>query len=192
MNRIIVATGDHDENEAKRIADLIRADEYHFNCKPSDKVMLVEQLQATGRVAMVGDGVNDAPALAAADVGIAIGGYKNVALAIASSDIVLLGDDAADVLKIFDISHAMTRINRQNTVWAGFFNTTGLLLATFGYLNPVLSAFLHHISSIFVVTNAARLYVGLDTFPGLQKELMTGAKVCHAYAKRWLKLRHLR
>jgi Cu+-exporting ATPase len=105
VSRVVVATGDHEESEARRIAELIGADAFHYNCKPEDKADLVRQFQSTGRVAMVGDGVNDAPALAAADVGIAIGGHKNVALAIHSADIVILGDDAGDVLKILEISH---------------------------------------------------------------------------------------
>lgn len=162
VNRVVVATGDHEESEARRIAELIGADAFHYNCKPEDKADLVRQFQSTGRVAMVGDGVNDAPALAAADVGIAIGGHKNVALAIHSADIVILGDDAGDVLKILEISHRMANITRQNTTWAISFNALGLALVTFGLLNPILAAFLHHISSVFVVANAARLYTGVD------------------------------
>jgi Cu+-exporting ATPase len=163
VRRVVVATGDHEESEAKRVAELIVADEYHYNCKPEDKAGLVRRFQLSGKVAMVGDGVNDALALAAADVGIAIGGHRNVALAVASSDIVILGDDAGDLLKILEISRTMAAITRQNYTWAISFNVLGLALVTFGYLNPVLAAFLHHISSVFVVANAARLYAGADT-----------------------------
>jgi Cu+-exporting ATPase len=163
VSQVLVATGDHEESEAKRVAELIGADGYYFNCKPAAKAELVKQHQTFGKVAMVGDGVNDAPALAAADVGIAIGGRKNVALAIASSDIVILGDDAADLLKVLDISRKMAEITRQNYTWAVSFNVAGLMLATLGALNPVLAAFLHHISSVFVVANAARLYGGVDS-----------------------------
>ncbi|RYU60846.1 cadmium-translocating P-type ATPase [Methylolobus aquaticus] len=163
VGRVILATGDHEESEAKRVAELIGADEYRYSCKPEDKAALVRQLQASGRVAMVGDGVNDAPALAAADVGIAIGGHNNVALAVASSDLVILGDDAGDLLKILEISRTMDEIGKQNYTWAISFNVLGLALVSFGFLNPVLAAFLHHISSVFVVANAARLYAGVDT-----------------------------
>ncbi len=171
VSQVVLATGDHEESEARRIAELIGADAFHYNCKPADKAALVRQWQTSGRVAMVGDGVNDAPALAAADVGIAIGGYKNVALAISSADIVILGNDAGDVLKILDISQRMADITRQNYTWAMSFNALGLALVTFGLLNPVLAAFLHHISSVFVVANAARLYAGFDTLPDLKLRL---------------------
>jgi len=158
IEKVILATGDNEEQEAKRVADYINADEYQFNCTPEDKTALVKKYQASGKVAMVGDGVNDAPALAAANVGIAIGGHKNVNLAITSSDIVILGHDAEDLIKILQLSQKMGGIIQQNYVWAMSFNSVGLALATFGFLNPIFAAFLHHISSVFVVTNAGRLY----------------------------------
>jgi P-type Cu+ transporter len=171
IERVILATGDHEESEAKRVAELIGADEYRFNCKPEDKVKLVKERQSDGKVAMVGDGVNDAPALAAADVGIAIGGHRNIALAIASSDIVILGDDAGDLLTVLTISRKMSVIIKQNYAWAVSFNVVGLSLATFGFLNPVMAAFLHHISSVLVVANAARVYVGGEMPSGWGRRL---------------------
>jgi len=158
IEKVILATGDNEEQEAKRVADYVNVDEYYFNTTPEDKTALVKKYQATGKVAMVGDGVNDAPALAAANVGIAIGGHKNVNLAITSSDIVILGNDANDLIKILQLSQKMGGIIQQNYAWAMGFNIVGLALATFGFLNPVFAAFLHHISSVFVVTNAGRLY----------------------------------
>ncbi len=156
--KIILATGDNEQREAQRVAEYINADEYYYNYTPEDKTALVKKLQQAGKVAMVGDGVNDAPALAAANVGIAIGGHKNVNLAIISADIVILGHDAKDLIKILQQSQKMDGIIQQNYTWAIGFNTLGLALATFGVLNPIIAALLHHISSVFVVVNAARLY----------------------------------
>lgn len=167
IEKVILATGDNEELEAKRVADYINADGYYFNCKPEDKTALVKKFQTQGKVAMVGDGVNDAPALAAANVGIAIGGHKNVNLAIISSDVVILGHDAQDLVTILRLSHKMGGIIRQNYLWAVGFNSIGLALATFGFLNPVIAAFLHHFSSVFVVVNAGRLY-----FTGIEQSLV--------------------
>lgn len=163
IKKVILATGDNEANEAKRVAEIVGADEYYFSCKPADKTALVKKRQSEGKVIMIGDGVNDAPSLAAANVGIAMGGHKNVNLAIKSSDIVVLGDDAKHVLKIFKLSKKMGRIINQNYTWAISFNIAGLALATLGFLNPILAAFLHHISSVFVVANAARLYIGKNS-----------------------------
>jgi len=158
IEKVILATGDNEEQEARRVAEYINADEYYFNNTPEDKTALVKKYQSSGKVAMVGDGVNDAPALAAANVGIAIGGHKNVNLAITSSDIVILGNDAKDLIQILQLSQKMGGIIQQNYAWAVVFNIVGLALATLGFLNPIFAAFLHHISSVFVVTNAGRLY----------------------------------
>ncbi|WP_341328420.1 cation-translocating P-type ATPase [Methylotuvimicrobium sp. KM2] len=166
IEKVVLATGDNEEQEAKRVADYINADEYYFNCKPDDKTALVKKFQEQGKVAMVGDGVNDAPSLAAANVGIAIGGHKNVNLAIISSDVVILGHDAQDLVTILRLGHKMGGIIRQNYLWAVSFNSVGLALATFGLLNPIFAALLHHVSSVFVVVNAGRLYfTGIEQSP---------------------------
>ncbi|WP_062399461.1 cation-translocating P-type ATPase [Methanogenium cariaci] len=162
ISRVVLATGDQEEGEAQRVAAAIGgADEYHAGCRPEDKTALVKRFQKEGQVVMVGDGTNDAPALAAADVGIAIGGHRNPGLVVRSAEIVVLGDDppaaVPDILAAG--GKAMKRAITQNYAWAVGFNTIGIALATAGgVLNPILAAVLHHISSVFVVANAARLY----------------------------------
>ncbi|KAF1078711.1 cation-translocating P-type ATPase [Methanogenium sp. MK-MG] len=158
ISRVVLATGDQEEREAQRVAAAIGADEYHAGCRPEDKTALVKQFQNRGRVVMVGDGTNDAPALAAADVGIAIGGHRNPGLVVRSAEIVVLGDDPAAVPVILAAGKAMKQVITQNYAWAVGFNTVGIALATAGVLNPILAAVLHHVSSVFVVANATRLY----------------------------------
>ncbi len=156
IRKVILATGDTEEGEANRVAHMIGADAYRWHCTPADKTALVKELKAQGITLMVGDGINDATALATADVGIAIGGRK-ADLAIQSSDVIVQREDVASLLTLFRIGKKLRRVITQNYVWALGFNTIGIVLATLGILSPPLAAILHHISSVFVVFNAARL-----------------------------------
>jgi heavy metal translocating P-type ATPase len=159
IRKVVLATGDTEEGEARRVADIIGADEHHWRCKPEDKTALIKALKAEGVTVMVGDGINDATSLAAADVGIAIGGGKRSGadLAIQSSDVIVQREDAASLLTVLGMGKKLRRVIRQNYAWAMGFNTIGILLATLGILSPPLAAVFHHISSVFVVSNSARL-----------------------------------
>jgi Cu+-exporting ATPase len=156
MRRVELATGDNEVSEARRVAELIGSDGYHWGLKPEEKTAIVKDLSAQGPTVMVGDGVNDAISLAAAEVGVSIGGAK-ADLAIKSSDIVVLRDDATSLLGIIKMGKKLIGVIKQNYAWAIGFNTVGIALATAGVLSPWLAALFHHMSSVLVVLNSARL-----------------------------------
>jgi Cu+-exporting ATPase len=122
---------------------------------PAEKTVLVKRLREKGFVLMVGDGVNDAVAMAAADVGVSIGRGRTE-LAVKSADIVILREDARGLLTVLQTGRKMVRIIRQNVAWAVGFNTIGIALATAGLLSPWAAVLVHHLSSVLVVSNAAR------------------------------------
>ena len=160
--RIIMLTGDN-EKTAQAVADELGIDEVHANALPEDKHALVEQLQAEGRkVAMAGDGVNDAPALAKADVGIAMGTGTDVAME--SARITLVKGDWRGIAKARRLSEQSMRNIRQNLFFAFIYNGAGVPLAAgvlyplFGaLLSPMFAAAAMSISSVSVITNALRL-----------------------------------
>ena len=159
--RTVLLTGDQ-EATAAAVARKVGVDEVIAGVLPAQKEEKVRELQRSGRVvAMVGDGINDAPALARADVGIAIGAGTDVA--IGSADVVLMHSDPADVATAMELSRATMRNIRQNLFWALFYNAICIpvaagALSPWGVtLNPMIGAAAMGFSSVFVVTNALRL-----------------------------------
>ncbi|MNO72876.1 Copper-exporting P-type ATPase A [compost metagenome] len=144
-------TGDN-RGSAKVVADVLGIDDVHAEVLPADKAATVAALKQTGVVAMVGDGINDAPALAAADIGIAMGGGTDVAMQAAG--ITLMRGDPRLVPAALEISRKTYAKIRQNLFWAFIYNLIGIPLAALGYLNPVLAGAAMALSSVSVVSNA--------------------------------------
>jgi len=159
--RTVLLTGD-----AKPVADAVARqlgiDEVAADLMPEDKLNYVKQLIGGGRtVAMLGDGVNDAPALTAATVGVAMGSGTDVARE--SADVVLLGNDLVKFTETLAIARRTRRI-----IWANFAGTIGvdalgIGLAAFGFLNPLLAAFIHVASELTFILNSARLLPGRES-----------------------------
>ena len=159
---VVLLTGDN-ELAAEKTGKLIGADRTISQVLPADKDKVISELQAQGKtVAMVGDGINDAPALVRADVGIAIGAGTDIA--VESADAVLMKNSLADVVTAIDLSRSVLRNIKQNLFWAFFYNALAIPLAAGAYyklfgwrLSPMIGAAAMSLSSIFVVTNALRL-----------------------------------
>ena len=153
--RSLMLTGDN-AGSAAVLARQLGIDDVHAGLLPEDKAALVESLKAGGaRVAMVGDGINDAPALAAADVGLAMGSGTDVAMHAAG--ITLMRGDPRLVADALDIARRTQRKIRQNLFWAFVYNVVGIPLAAFGLLDPVLAGAAMAFSSVSVIGNALLL-----------------------------------
>jgi len=144
-------TGDN-RGSANVVAEILGIDDVHAEVLPADKAATVAELKKGGVVAMVGDGINDAPALAAADIGIAMGGGTDVAMQAAG--ITLMRGDPRLVPAALEICRKTYAKIRQNLFWAFIYNLIGIPLAALGYLNPVLAGAAMALSSVSVVSNA--------------------------------------
>lgn len=152
---IVMLTGDN-ERTAKAIAKQIGIEKVIANVLPGEKAGVIKGLQKDGNVvAMVGDGINDAPAMAQADIGIAIGSGSDVAKE--TGGIILIKNDIMDVVAGIRLSKATMRKIKQNLFWAFAYNTIGIPIAALGFLNPIIAAAAMALSSLSVVANSAML-----------------------------------
>lgn len=158
--RTVIVTGDN-RGATLRVAEEIGVSEIYTEMMPEEKVEIVRRLQEEGcRVAFVGDGVNDGPALATADVGVAMG-HAGTDVAIETADVVLLSDELLKLPQIIGTSQKALRTIRQNLAFAVGVLIIAVYLTIFNILTPVTGALLHELSSIPVIANSARL-IGLD------------------------------
>jgi Cd2+/Zn2+-exporting ATPase len=156
VRRIAMVSGDR-QPVAARVAREIGCEDVVAECLPQNKVEFVRQLKARGyRVAVVGDGVNDAPALAAGDIGIAMGAAGSE-VAIHSATIALMNNDLRRLPFLVRLSRSTRGVINQNFLVGVFFIVGGLVAASFGYVHPIVAAILHNVGSLIVVFNSARL-----------------------------------
>ena len=153
--RTVLLTGDN-PTAAAEVAAQVGIDDVIADVLPEGKVDVIEQLRERGRVvAMVGDGINDGPALASADLGLAIG--RGTDVAIAAADVILVRDDLRSVPQALDLARATMKTIRINLVWAFGYNVAAIPIAAAGLLNPLIAGAAMAFSSFFVVSNSLRL-----------------------------------
>ena len=152
----VLLTGDH-QNAAAAIAAQLHIGEVHANCLPEDKLAHIRAYQAAGdKVCMIGDGVNDTPALKAADVGIAMGGVGSD-IAVDAADIALVNDDIRELPHLLRLARRMMITIKCNLTFSMTLNFVAIVLAITGILNPVVGALVHNAGSVLVIVNSAFL-----------------------------------
>jgi len=156
VSRLVMLTGDLD-GVAEYVATSVGMTEWRARLLPHDKFVAIQEMRASGRrVAMVGDGINDASALAIADVGFAMGAAGSD-VAVETADVALASDDLRHIADVLAISRQTMRVVRQNYGLALGVNSIGLCLAAAGSINPIVAAILHNLSTLLVVCNSSRL-----------------------------------
>ena len=154
--RPVLLTGDH-ENAAKAIAGPLHIGEVRANCLPEDKLAAIADYQAKGMpVCMIGDGVNDAPALKRADVGVAMGGVGSD-IAVDAADVALVDDEVKELPHLIALSKRMMTVIKLNMAFSMTLNFAAIALAIAGTLNPVVGALVHNAGSVLVIVNSAFL-----------------------------------
>ncbi len=155
LSNLAVLSGDH-HGAVKLVADQLGLDGAYAGLLPADKALQIRALREQGRVvAFVGDGMNDAPALTVADVGIAMGS-SGTDLALQTADVVLLNDRLDRLAVLFDMSRRVRRTINTNLTAGLMLNIIAIILASSGFLSPMLGALVHNLGSVFVVGNSAR------------------------------------
>lgn len=156
IGRLVMVTGDH-EAAAGAIGTECGFDEIYAGMLPQDKAGLIARLKAEGHtVAMVGDGINDAPSLAAADLGIAMG-VAGTDIAVEAADVALMSDDIGKIPQVFELGRRVLRLIKQNLVLSSVINLVAVVAAALGVMGPVAGALVHNAGSVLVVANASRL-----------------------------------
>lgn len=151
----VLLTGDH-QNVAQRMASKLKIGEVHADCLPEDKLKWIDQFQQDQQVAMIGDGINDAPALKKAYVGIAMGGIGSD-IAIDAADIALVDDEVKEIPHLFALSKRMMLTIKCNLIFSMALNFVAIILAMTGILNPVVGALVHNAGSVLLIVNSAFL-----------------------------------
>jgi Cd2+/Zn2+-exporting ATPase len=156
VKKVIMLTGDN-RHIAEMIAKQAFIDETHSELLPENKVEYIKSYQRQGyKVAMIGDGINDAPALTQADVGITMG-ITGTDVAKETAGIILITDDLSKVSKIMDLSQSTLNVIKQNVMFALAVNFLGILFSTQGFINPIIASIIHESSALIVVFNSLRL-----------------------------------
>lgn len=155
IDEIVMITGDS-KNVAQYVAGTLDIDSYHAEVLPADKALLVSKLQRNSNVMMIGDGINDAPALAFADVGVAMGG-RRTDIAVESAAMTINSDDPLILPEMVDLGQRTMKIVQQNFTTTIAVNTAAMLLGAIGRTSPMVSALIHNAATIGVVLNSARI-----------------------------------